>query len=284
WNTPHRFREVFNARLFDYVSKLDMGGATEWYTKRARFGSSLPLEYAYAAWGQLPAPQPGSADEWAGYRGVTEEILRAFQVRRLEPLEHVAADLGGDPHTVKTPFVLPDLGRFEDKADDLAEALHEFVLIERFTSINEWQAVRHAPPERRVLMGETLLASYFEADQEPEVAQRNQENQRRQRLRQTYAQAGSGKLSQPQAQEGRWCPEGLAVRLRLEAAGLDCALHDALALTNLRDGDRLILFPRRVTDSRLPAGQRREFTPTPKQLLYGQRCELQRLVATEKDA
>ena len=56
WNTPHRFREVFKARLFDYVGKLDMGGATEWYTKRARFGSSLPLEYAYAAWEQ---PKPG---------------------------------------------------------------------------------------------------------------------------------------------------------------------------------------------------------------------------------
>ena len=57
WNTPHRFREVFKARLFDYVGKLDVGGATEWYTKRARFGSSLPLEYAYAAWGQLPTPK-----------------------------------------------------------------------------------------------------------------------------------------------------------------------------------------------------------------------------------
>src|SRR5262249_41065823 len=97
------------------------------------------------------------------------------------------------PHTVKTPFVLPDLSEFHDKADDLAEALHEFVLIERFVSINEWQAVRHAPPERRVLMGETLIASYREADQEPEMAGRNRENQRRQRLRQSYAQGGSGK-------------------------------------------------------------------------------------------
>ena len=170
--------------------------------------------------------------------------------------------------------MLPDLGRFEDKADDLAEALHEFVLIERFVSINEWQAVRHAPPERRVLMGETLLASYCEADQESEAAERNREHQRRQRLRQAYAQAGVGRLSKPQAQECQWSPEGLRVRLRLEAAGLDCDLHDALALTNLRDGDRLILYPRWVTDERLPADQRKEFTPTPKQLLYGQRCEL----------
>jgi hypothetical protein len=283
WNIPQKFREIFKVRLFDYLGKLDVGGVTEWYTKRARFGSSLPLEYAYAAWGQLPAPKAGGADEWADYRGVTVDLLRAFQVRRLEALEHVTANLDGNPHTVKTPFVLPDLSEFQDKADDLAEALHEFVLIERFVSINEWQAVRHAPPERRVLMGETLIAGYHEADQEPEVAERNRENQRRQRLRQSYAQGGSGKLSKPQAQECQWSPEGLRVRLRLEAGGLDCDLHDALALTNLRDGDRLILFPRRVTDQRLPPGQRKEFTPTPKQLLYGQRCELKRIVATEKD-
>jgi hypothetical protein len=133
-------------------------------------------------------------------------------------------------------------------------------------------------------MGETLLARYCEADQEPGAAERNREHQRRQRLWQTYAQAGAGKLSRAQAQECRWSPEGLRVRLRLEAAGLDCDLHDALALSNLREGDRLILSPRWVTDQRLPADQRKEYTPTPKQLLYGQRCELRRIVATERDA
>src|SRR5262249_4468452 len=56
WNTPHKFRDLFKARLFDYLGKLDIDGATEWYTKRARFGSTIPMEYAYAAWGQLPIP------------------------------------------------------------------------------------------------------------------------------------------------------------------------------------------------------------------------------------
>src|SRR5262245_38720140 len=44
WNAPHRFREIFKARVFDYLGKLDISGTTEWYTQRARFGSSLPLE------------------------------------------------------------------------------------------------------------------------------------------------------------------------------------------------------------------------------------------------
>ena len=45
----------------------------------------------------------------------------------------------------------------------------------------------------------------------------------------------------------------------------------------------LVLFPRWTVDERLPEAERKEFTPTPKQLLYGQRAELIRIVATEKD-
>src|SRR5262249_58377845 len=30
WNTPHRFRELFKARLFDYLGRLDINGTSEW--------------------------------------------------------------------------------------------------------------------------------------------------------------------------------------------------------------------------------------------------------------
>src|SRR5262249_32604364 len=151
--------------------------------------SSVPLEYAYAAWKQLPLPEPGKGDVFADFRAVTKDLLTAFQARRLEAMEHITNSMQGNPYTQKTPFVLPDLAHYEDKARDFAPALHEFVMIERFVELNDWKTTRHAPPERRVLMGETLLVRYVEADQEPGVAEQNRENLRRYQKRKEHEAA-----------------------------------------------------------------------------------------------
>jgi hypothetical protein len=290
WSKPQPFRELFHARMFDYLGKLDIDGESEWFTRRSRFSSSIPLEYAYAAWKQLPMPEPGKGDVFADFRAATSDMLTAFQARRLEAMEHVAASMQGNPYTQKTPFVLPDLAHYEDKARDLAHALHEFVMIERFVALNDWKAIRHAPPERRVLMGETLLVRYVEADQEPNVAELNRENERRRKKREEYVAAFKAanpdkqvKLTKEQNAECRWSPEGLRVKLRLETAGVDCDLNEVLAMSNLRDGDRLVLYSRWAVDERLPVAERKEFTPTPKQMLYGNRAELVGIVPTEQD-
>lgn len=291
WSRPHPFRELFKARMFDYLGKLDMQGATEWFTRRSRFSSAVPLEYAYAAWGELPLPEAGKGDAFADFRRVTRELLVAFATRRLEALEHVARTIPGNPNTAKTPFTLPDLAHYEDKAHDLAHALHEFVTIERLVALNDWKATRHAPPERRVLMGECLLVRYIEADQGPGAARQNQENERRRRRREEYVAAfraanpeRPARLSREQNEECRWSPEGLRLRLRIECEGVDCDLHEALLLTTLRDGDHLVLYPRWTVDERLPVNQRKEFTPTPKQMLYGQRAQLLRIVTKQDKA
>lgn len=291
WNSPHKFRELFRERLFDYLGQMDAGGQPEWYTKRARFGSSVPLEYAYAAWGQLPAPAADRGDEFAAFRRATPDLIAAFQARRLQAMERVAAEMSGNPNTQKTAFVLPDIVKFEDKARTLAHALDEFVTIERLVTLSDWKGVRHAQPERRVLMGEGLLVRYCEADQEPGVTEKNRDNEERRRKREAHAAAfraaNPGKrlrLSAEQKKECDWSPEGLRFKLRIETASVDCDLHEVLLLSTLRDGAQLILFPRWTVDERLPEEKQTEFTPTPKQMLYGQRAELVRVVATEKDS
>jgi hypothetical protein len=162
------------------------------------------------------------------------------------------------------------------KADDLVHALHEFVTIERLVALNDWKRTRHAPPERRVLMGDCLLVRYVEADQAPGVAKQNRENERRRRKREEHSaafrEANPGKqfrLNKEQSAQCKWSPEGLRLRLRVVCEGVDCDLHQALLMSTLRDGDRLVLYPRWSVDERLPAAERKEFTPTPKQMLYG---------------
>ena len=86
---------------------------------------------------------------------------------------------------------------------------------------------RHAPPERRVLMGDCLLVRYCEADQEPGVVEQNRENERRRKKREEYAAAFKEKnpdkqvrLPKEQVAECKWSPEGLRLRLRIETDAL----------------------------------------------------------------
>jgi hypothetical protein len=286
WAAPEPFRDWFRPRVFDYLAKLDRDGNPEWYTRRARFGSEIPLEYAYAAWGQLPEPAPGRGDEFADFRGIARAQLLAFQARRLEALEHVARDFRGDEHIEKAPFALPDIAQYDDKARDLAQALREFLLIERHVALKDWMGVRHRPPERRVLLGESLIARYDEADQEPAVAEANREFRRRLALRDEIRSAheaanpGRGfRRTREQQAATDWSPEGLQFRLRIEGDGLDCDVGEALGLSKLREGDTVIVHPRRSVDVRRPEEERQPYTSTPRQILYGRRAVLRRIVA-----
>src|SRR5262249_9587123 len=153
-------------RLFDFWGKLeradgppspDAPAESPWYFRRARFNSHIPLEYAYAAWGELDPPPASEQDELAPYRGIALELLTGFHRRRLEALEHVTRDFKGNQQTEKRCFDLPDLATFEEKAATLAQALDEFVTIERHVALQAWKAARLPEPERRVLAGDTLI-------------------------------------------------------------------------------------------------------------------------------
>ncbi len=280
WNEPLPYRKLFNTRLFDSQGKLDLDdGPAEgvWYTRRARYNSQIPLEYAYGAWGELEPPASGKADDLAPYRATTPDLLVGFEGRRLDAMEYLGHQFKGNPLTTKTTFALPDLTQFEGKARSLAHALEEFVTIERHVELADWKAARYFRPERRVLLGETLLARYCEADQEPGTAARVRENARRLALAEEYKAASpDGKLTAEQRKETELDQDGLVVRLRLVVDGADCDLDAALAMSTVKPGDTLILYPRTVTVTQAD-GSQDEITPTSKQLLYGPRVTLARL-------
>lgn len=288
WNTPEPFASLFHERLFDARGKLEPNDETSpWYTRRARFNSQIPLEYAYAAWDDLGPPRPGKRDEFAPYRGATIAHLRAFQSRRLEAIEHIARQFTGNKQTEKRPFDLPDLGTFMEKARTRADALDEFVMIERHVELGAWKAARLLSPERRVLMGQTLLARYDAASQPPDVAARNADNRQHFELAEEYKAAalranpdvGRGELTKEQKQETKWSQATMQFRLDLVTDGIDCPIAEALALTTLRIGDSVVVFPRLTVDARLPEAERTPFTPTPKQMLYGTRATIKEINA-----
>lgn len=278
WNAGTRYREIFHERLFDFWGKLDepraeAPGESPWYFARARFGSDIPLEYAYTAWNLLQPPQPGKADPAKPFRHVTAALLRGFHERRLEALEHVAHDFSGNHRTEKAPFDLSTLATFEERARGLPEALHEFLTIERHVFLGSWKRQCLPPPERRVAAGNALLVRYVESDQEPGVAEINRDNESRRvlKLEQRAREAGGAKLSKEEKARSKWDQEGLRVRLRLVAAGTGIGLDEGLALTTLKRGESVVITPRFMVDSRLAVTDQVPFTPTPRKMLYSSR-------------
>jgi hypothetical protein len=134
-------------------------------------------------------------------------------------------------------------------------------------------------------MGETLLVRYLESDQDTVTAERNRDNLRRYALGQQYRaeykaanpHAKKVMLSAVQKAESEWSQEGMRFKLRLETAGVWCPPEEILALSNLREGDTVIIFPRWTSDERLPPEERTPNTPTPKQMLYGMRVTIAKI-------
>ncbi|MBA2519063.1 MAG: PD-(D/E)XK nuclease family protein [Chloroflexia bacterium] len=290
WRQGTDYWSLFKERMFDYWGKLDdpepAAAPSAWYTNRARFSSQIPLEYAYAAWGEIEPPAPGERDLYAPYRGITPDLLIGFQQRRLEAMEWVAKDFKGNKDTAKGSFDLPDLAAFEDNARGLADALQEFLTIERLVSLNQWKQIRLQPPERRMLSGDTLVGRYLDSDQAPAVAAQNRENellrQRREKLRAAwraeYPDAKQVRLPKDQRQESNWSQAGLRVWLRLDLTGVDTDLDQVLSLTKLRDGDTVVLNPRWSVDGRLPPAEQVKLQTTSRQMLY--RSQQARIVGT----
>lgn len=290
WNAVKDYTRIFYHRLFDFAGQLThTSGEVEWYSARSRFSSLIPLEYVYAAWNCLPETDNAFVDSSIDrFRGVKVEELVGFEGVRLGAIEYIAKQLKTNKYSTKRSFKLPLLVHFENKARNFADALREFLAIERHVELADWKAIRHAEPERRVLMGETLLASYHEEDQEPAVVEKLRANllkyREQCRIKSARRQAGlKPELTDEEKRATKWSNDGLRVRLRLTAEGLDCTLDDVMLLNDLEEGDRVVVYSRYTVDERLPVEEQVEHTPTPRQLLYGSRAELSRIVLERKD-
>jgi hypothetical protein len=292
WNAGVQYREIFRERLFDYLGKLpdEETGELDWYTRRSRFNSQIPLEYAYSAWGNLPPPPDAKQDEFEAYRNITVDLVTGFHARRLEAMEHIARDFRGNRQTSLTPFALPDLAAFTNIAPTLAHALDEFVMIERHVELAAWKNDRLAPPELRMLRGQALVVQYLEEDQDPEIAERNRDNQHRAAVHAKqiadFAAANPGqkfRRSKSQMEESRWSQDGMVFRLRVVIPDDLADLDDVLRGLEIKPDSRLVLGQRWEVDSRLPVAEQTSYTPTAKRLLWVPRVTMEKLEVERQD-
>jgi hypothetical protein len=268
WDSERPLTQLFRERYFDAAGKFEdhevpEGDTSPWFTRRARFSSQLPLEYAYAAWQALPDPERD--DRFAPFRAVTVDDLVALHTARLDAAERIAAEIKPNNWATKASFDLSNLTNFEDIATSFAVALDEFITIERHVALAAWKHDRAVSPERRVLSGASMLVRYLEEDQDPALAQYNRE---------LY----EFEMLTPEEKEGRLRPkrpEGTQrVRLRVDLTGVATSVKHAMELWGAAPGDRMVISPRWAVDSRLPVSERVPFTPTVRQLLFGASADI----------
>ncbi len=275
WNSPRPFRQLFRARTFDFVRRLNGKGDDEgqWYTSRARFRSGIPLEYAYGLWGKLEVRPGGSDATIEPFLAPSRDEFLGYVDRRLDALVFLAGKLDPNRDAGKTPFDLPELGAFESRAHDLGAALLEFLQIERHAEIAQWRRVRQLEPERRMAMGDAWVASFHDEDQEPETLAALAVARERYDTREAMTQSGRD-LTTEERRGLSWSLAERPLRFRLEPGSDAGDVNELVNSSDMKPGEWAVLKERFAVDSRLPAAQRTPFTPTAKQLLYAPRVEI----------
>ena len=194
------FRRAFRARVFDNRRTFRRDPATGLFGRpetkgveedeaddapapfvrvesAARFGAEIPLEYAYAAWGELrEASGAGERAQLRGFVGATVEQLRAFAAARTRAMQHVEESFAFKNRRVeKEPLDLSRLGEVavEPAEVPLSRSLEDFLLLEHHAALQGKLLHLSLPPRERAETGRTCLLlceSYEKTDARVERA------------------------------------------------------------------------------------------------------------------
>ena len=137
--------------------------ALEWVESAARFGTEIPLEYAYAAWGRLSEAETMREEARAQVRrflGTTLEHLRSLISARLDALRHIEEQFSFKNRQVeKIPL---DTGRLDQTEVDpdavpLSRVLEDFLRLEHYAALQERLQHLALPPDLRQQTGRTAV-------------------------------------------------------------------------------------------------------------------------------
>jgi len=158
WNDGDdlRYFRLFERGMFDYLWRQEDG---QWIESALRCYSTIPLEYAYAAWGKFRAEdfKPEKRHEVWPYLQVNIEQLQKFQTKRLEALAHIEASLlFKNAYIQKEPINLLALGTHPPHSLPFRQVLEEFLYIEHYANLQEHLQLFGQSFARRVQQGRAL--------------------------------------------------------------------------------------------------------------------------------
>jgi hypothetical protein len=148
--------------LFRQARRPDEAGAIP-VEAAARFGTQIPLEYAYAAWGTLPAPEADSHTYQAqlrGFLGVTLDDIRQLAAQRCRALHYLEQQFTHKNRSIdKAPFDLTRLDQVavEPEQVPLHRSLEDFLLLEHHAKHQATMLYLSQPPELRAQTGQTAV-------------------------------------------------------------------------------------------------------------------------------
>jgi CRISPR/Cas system-associated exonuclease Cas4 (RecB family) len=169
--------QKFRARAFGYRRAYVRDAATGLFRKAqgqdeagavhvesaARFGTQIPLEYAYAAWGRLQESDAMREDERAqlrGFAGVTADDIRGLAAQRARALHYVEKQFTHRNRAVeKVALDLSRLDRVEVEPAEvpLSRSLEDFLLLEHHAKRQAALLYLSEPPALRAQTGRTAV-------------------------------------------------------------------------------------------------------------------------------
>jgi hypothetical protein len=171
------FWQKFQARAFGYRRMFVRESATGLFRQArhqdeagalsveaaARFGTQIPLEYAYAAWGKLSALEVASHAQRAqlrGFLGVTLDDIHQLAAQRCRALHYLEQQFTHKNRSIdKTPFDLTRLDQVAVEPDQvpLHRSLEDFLLLEHHARHQATMLYLAQPPELRAQTGQTVV-------------------------------------------------------------------------------------------------------------------------------
>jgi hypothetical protein len=171
------FWQRFRARAFGHRLSFTRNPQTKQFEKAkskddpgvlhveaaARFGTQIPLEYAYVAWGKLNESKAPNQDQMAqlrGFLGVTPDEIRRLAARRCRALYHIEQQFQYKNRFVeKSPLDLTRLDEvgIEPHEIPLNRSLENFLLLEHYAKYQNALIYRSQSPDLRAQTGGTAI-------------------------------------------------------------------------------------------------------------------------------